>query len=267
MTSLQNAGNLPRMNNELVTRLLQRLEVLGISENEACIRAGIGRDTIRDLRRGRRSSLTVKVLQKLAIALDTSVSWLLTGEDDALRPAASEWLADTPTHESAPAAIGSIMGATGIPDGTIAQVDVTAGLGGGGITTILDGVQQVNGLTFSADAVSDYWRLPDQALARVGARPKNIAAVPCQGDSMSPTIADGDVVFIDLRHRVPSPPGVYALADEFGGIIIKRLEVIDTIDDDALVRVSSDNPRHSTRERRLSEIQIVGRYIGKFSFG
>jgi hypothetical protein len=31
------------------------------------------------------------------------------------------------------------------------------------------------------------------------------------------------------------------------------------------VQISSDNPRHTTRELNLDEIQIVGRYIGRFT--
>jgi hypothetical protein len=31
------------------------------------------------------------------------------------------------------------------------------------------------------------------------------------------------------------------------------------------VRISSDNPRHITRELTLDEIQIIGRYIGRFT--
>lgn len=83
---------------------------------------------------------------------------------------------------------------------------------------------------------------------------------------MTPTIEDGDVIFVDTRHRVPSPPGIYALADEFGGVVVKRLEVTSRPGDEMIrVQISSDNPRHSTRELTLDEIQIVGRYIGRFT--
>ena len=83
---------------------------------------------------------------------------------------------------------------------------------------------------------------------------------------MSPTIMDGDVVFIDTRHRVPSPPGVYALVDEFGGVIVKRLEVVSKPREDPIViRVSSDNPFHGERELTLDEINIIGLFLGRFT--
>lgn len=146
----------------------------------------------------------------------------------------------------------------------IDEIDVTSGLGGGGLTIRENTVQ--NGIVFDREVVRDVWRVPDSILNRFGARPQHIKAFPSRGDSMTPTINDGDVVFADTRHRVPSPPGVYVLADEFGGVVVKRLEVISRPNDDpVIVRVSSDNPRHSDRELTLDEIRIIGIYIGRFT--
>lgn len=144
------------------------------------------------------------------------------------------------------------------------EIDLVAGLGGGGLATIENDSR--NGITFSKEVVRDYWRLPDWMLNRMNAKAQHIAAFPSQGDSMTPTINDGDVVFVDTRHRVPSPPGIYALADEFGGVVVKRLEVTSRPGDETVtVRVSSDNPHHRERELTLAEIHIIGRYIGRFT--
>jgi len=146
----------------------------------------------------------------------------------------------------------------------IPEIDLVAGLGGGGMSIVENTTQ--NGITFHREAVRDHWRLPDWMLGRMGVRPQHVAAFPSRGDSMTPTIEDGDVVFVDTRHRVPSPPGIYALADEFGGVVVKRLEVTSRPGDEHItVQISSDNPRHTTRELNLDEIQIVGRYIGRFT--
>lgn len=146
----------------------------------------------------------------------------------------------------------------------IPEIDLTAGLGGGGFTTVA--ITAKNGVTFAKEAVRDHWRLPDWIFARMNARPQNIAAFPVQGDSMEPTLEDGDIVFIDTRHRAPSPDGIYALADEFGGVIVKRLEVISRPgEEDVRVSIISDNPRHRSRELTLPEISIVGRYVGRFT--
>lgn len=146
----------------------------------------------------------------------------------------------------------------------IDEIDVTAGLGGGGLSIVETTAQ--NGITFHREAVRDHWQIPDSILNRYNAKPTHIKALPSRGDSMAPTIMDGDVVFVDTRHRVPSPPGIFALADEFGGVVIKRLEVISRPHDDpVLVRVSSDNPRHSDRELTLGEIEIIGMFLGRFT--
>lgn len=150
------------------------------------------------------------------------------------------------------------------PRDFIPEIDLVAGLGGGGLAAIEQTSR--NGITFAKEVVRDHWRLPDWMLSRLNVKSGHVAAFPCQGDSMTPTIGDGDVVFVDTRHRVPSPPGLYALADEFGGVVVKRLEVTSRpADENVTVSVSSDNPRHMTRELNLSEIHIIGRYIGRFT--
>lgn len=150
--------------------------------------------------------------------------------------------------------------AVGAPSDAIEEIDVTAGLGGGGLAML-----EANG-NFSAEVIRDFWRLPPWVLSRFNAQPGHIKAFPCQGDSMSPTIEDGDVVFVDIRHRVPSPPGVYVIADQFGGVIVKRLEVISKpSDEEVQIRIISDNPRHGPQELTMDEVNIVGRYVGRFT--
>lgn len=146
----------------------------------------------------------------------------------------------------------------------IPEIDLVAGLGGGGLPTIE--MSSRNGISFAREVIRDYWQLPERVLNRMGLQPSSVACFPAQGDSMHPTICDGDIVFIDTRHRVPSPPGVYALADEFGGVVVKRLEVASRPGEDPIrVRVSSDNPRHADRELTLDEIHIIGRFVGRFT--
>ena len=155
--------------------------------------------------------------------------------------------------------------ASGMLRDRIPEIDLTAGLGGGGVATVKNTANR-HGITFSKEAIRDHWRLPDWILGRMHARAEHIAAFPVQGDSMEPTLNDGDVVFIDTRHRQPSPDGIYALADEFGGVVVKRIEVTSRPGDDIVnVSIISDNPRHRTRDLTLPEIYIIGRYVGRFT--
>lgn len=161
---------------------------------------------------------------------------------------------------------GEYTGRRGIPDDASAQIDVTAGMGGGGVTIVADGVPGKSGMTFSAEHISDYWRLPTSVLSAMGGlKPSDLIFVPVQGDSMLPTLSEGDVVIVDTRHRWPSPDGIYALNDAFGGIVVKRLEVTSRPgDEEQMVDVISDNERHPRRAWRLEEIRIVGRVLRKF---
>ena len=150
-------------------------------------------------------------------------------------------------------------GTKAVPGDTTPEIDVTAGLGGGGLSThVID--SNGNGLTFTAELVRDYWRLPSWLHARINVPPRHLAAFAVQGDSMEPTLTSGDTVFVDTRHRIPSPDGIYAIVDMFGGLIVKRLEVRDD-----RVRVISDNPRHSEYTISIDELLVIGRYVGRFT--
>jgi hypothetical protein len=178
-------------------------------------------------------------------------------------PLGEEFNADPDPDE--PLTLGSETGRRGTPEDGSAQLDVTAGMGAGGLTIVSDGVPGKHGMTFAAEHVRDYWRLPPQVLAALGLRAPDVTIIPVQGDSMETTLSEGDFVFVDTRHRIPSPDGVYALSDEFGGIVVKRLEMASgPRSEDPIVRIISDNPRHAPKERPLSDVYIIGRVLRRF---
>lgn len=188
----------------------------------------------------------------------TSPGWLLTAD--------GEKELDAEVGDSATGmTVGSVTGLKNIPKGEIPEIDLVAGLGGGGL--VASEISSHKGISFSADVVRTSWRVPDWILQRLNAQAHHIACFPSQGDSMWPTIEDGDVVFVDTRHRVPSPPAIYALADQWGGIVVKRLEIVSGPKEELVrVRVSSDNDKYLPQEVTLDEIFIVGRYVGRFAF-
>ena len=190
---------------------------------------------------------------------DVSASYLLTGENSGRRKIVSSFDPDIPDKIDT-----EIRTRLQLKDGEIPVIDVKAGMGAGGEIMIVNGVN--NAVTVSTEVIKDYWRLPENLLSKLNVVASNVAVLPAYGDSMSPTINDGDAVFIDISHRVPSPPGIYALADELGGVIIKRLEIVSRPGADEIeVEVISDNPHHKPRILNLSEITILGRYIGRFT--
>jgi hypothetical protein len=220
--------------------ILKRMQERGLNYKEVSLELGKNQAYLQQfIERNVPAKLKEDVRAKLADILDLS-------EADLGRPPRSD-------------------GQTTDGDGRdIPEIELIAGLGGGGLSIVENTTS--NGITFHKEVVRDHWRLPEWMLGRMGVKATHVAAFPSKGDSMLPTINDGDVVFIDTRHRVPSPPGIYALADEFGGVVIKRLEVTSRQSDEIItVRVSSDNPRHATRELTLDEIHILGRFIGRFT--
>lgn len=155
-----------------------------------------------------------------------------------------------------------------LPDGASPQLDVTGGMGAGGFILTADGVPGVSGMTFAAEHISGFWQMPSQVQAALAIRAKDIVIIPVQGNSMSPTLIEGDFVFVDTRHRWPSPDGVYALADDYGGIIVKTLRQADSDQDGPHIEIVSDNPdkdRYPPKLRRAEDLRIIGRVVRRFS--
>lgn len=84
---------------EIFGRIEERLIALGLSERAASVRAGLGPDTLRGIRRAvesnnhGRSGISSRTLVGLANVLGVTTNWLLTGKDD---PEAFEGGADLP---------------------------------------------------------------------------------------------------------------------------------------------------------------------------
>lgn len=144
----------------------------------------------------------------------------------------------------------------------VAEIDVRAGMGGGGVPEIVNA--QRGKFTVSADAIRARWILPDWFIVSLGVEPKNLFILPAQGDSMEPTISDGDLILINSAHRTPSPDGIYAILDDFGGVVLKRLEVFRKNGGHAL-RIISDNKSHTVQERGIDEVAVLGSYLRRIT--
>ena len=103
------------------------------------------------------------------------------------------------------------------------------------------------------------------------------AFVDCHGDKLRSTELDRYVteigeagaskgeLLIDLRHKVPSPDGIYAIRDRWGALQFKRLETSKILGDQT-IRVISDNGGHVQVAQTEDDLNIVGRVVGGWKF-
>ena len=111
-----------------------------------------------------------------------------------------------------------------------------------------------------ASGSHDSLAFPTALLRRITAAPAGgLKLLSISGDSMSPTLEDGDLVMVDTHRRMPSPPGIFIL-DDGVGLVAKRVDAILNSWPLAL-RLSSDNPAYSNYRRRVDEVHIVGRVV------
>lgn len=138
------------------------------------------------------------------------------------------------------------------------ELEMRAGMGGGGVVSV-----EVRSGGVAADPVKpDRWHFPPGFIRdELRAVPAGVIIAETQGDSMVPTLYPGDRVLIDTGHRRPSPDGVYALRDQFGGLIVKRLHALAKKGQFSII---SDNPAHPPREAKGGDLDddIVGRVVG-----
>ena len=101
---------------------------------------------------------------------------------------------------------------------------------------------------------------PPMLLRRITSAPtSSLRLITISGDSMAPTLEDGDMVMVDTGRTSPSPPGIFIL-DDGVGLVAKRVDAVPNSFPQQL-RLSSDNPAYSNYQRRIDEVRILGRVV------
>ncbi|CAH1670584.1 MULTISPECIES: S24 family peptidase [unclassified Chelatococcus] len=75
----RHAGKSLHMSSDIRERLQQRLDELGLSMRAASLKAGMSADAIRDIFRKDSSSPSLRTMERIAIALETTAEWLAFG--------------------------------------------------------------------------------------------------------------------------------------------------------------------------------------------
>lgn len=219
-------------------RLRAERERLGMSQSvfgEAC---GVGKASQINYETEKRSPDSAYLIAAAEIGVD--VQYLLTGQ----RGAAS--LPSLMLH--------SVQQALAGPE-EFAPIPVYAAeLAAGG------------GAENDVEEVIDHMAFRRDWLRKIGVSPSAAIVARAHGESMAPTLNNGDVVLIDRskaeppsKPRAPGdtrPPKIYALMDNCGARI-KRVELAAP----GMLAILSDNPASAPEFRPVEDVTIIGRVV------
>lgn len=111
-----------------------------------------------------------------------------------------------------------------------------------------------------ADEVVDFLLFKTAWLRReLGIDPKGAVVIQAKGDSMVPSINDGDLLLVDVNQQLGGDDGVYVI-NMAGRVMVKRLQFLV----DGAVEVVSDNPRYKPQVVKPTgdeQFWIVGRVV------
>ncbi|MBN2896362.1 MAG: helix-turn-helix domain-containing protein [Campylobacterales bacterium] len=88
---------------------------------------------------------------------------------------------------------------------------------------------------------------------------RHIEAINVSGDSMEPLFQHGDIVFINRSKQDIGRGGVFTINTEHG-LFIKRIQKRI----DGRIDIISDNKDYPLHTAHPSEVQIIGRVVGRF---
>lgn len=210
-------------------RIEERLHRLGISQAELARRVRVSQPTINALIRG--NNTTSKHLHRIAAELETSPAYL-AGETDDDAPVAA-----------APSAIEALTEKLDLA--VVPELELGYSMGGG--ATIFERYEQKGIVPFQREWLRGMMRgsVADLFVARG------------EGDSMQPTILDGDIVLVDTAQKdVRQQDRIWAVA--YGDIgVIKRVRRTPR----GSYLLLSDNAAVPPVECVDDEMQVVGRVI------
>lgn len=93
-------------------------------------------------------------------------------------------------------------------------------------------------------------------LRQLGVRPAAASMIRVEGESMLPTLADGDEILVDRdRRRLAARPALYVLRAD-GVVMVKRLRALGDE-----VEIASDNLAFPPRLCAAGEVEVIGRVV------
>jgi len=106
-------------------------------------------------------------------------------------------------------------------------------------------------------APTDRLRFSGRWLRQQGLEPGMLSVIEVEGDSMDPTLRDGDEILVDRSAR-PMRSGLHVIRlDDV--LLVKRLEPGPA----GTLRIISDNPAYPSMERARTDVAVIGRVVWK----
>lgn len=168
-------------------------------------------------------------LQAIAEAVGVSLDWLVAGKG--------------------PMRIGDTLPAAPLPDeGLYAYVPLYDARCSAGHGTLAESAKVLTHLVFTR-----------YSLRKKGLEPSVLSAIRVDGDSMEPTLQDGDTILIDHTRNTMESEGIYVLCLN-GHLYAKRLQR----QFDGSLTIISANKEYSVMQvpkERLDELEIIGRAV------
>ena len=101
------------------------------------------------------------------------------------------------------------------------------------------------------------FRFSQRWLRDQGLQPDRLSAIAVRGDSMEPTLRDGDEILVDTSLRTLRD-GIHVVRLD-GGLLVKRLEVARP----DRIALLSDNAAYRPIECSPDEVEVIGRVVWK----
>lgn len=100
-------------------------------------------------------------------------------------------------------------------------------------------------------------------LSRMSLKERHLHVIYVQGQSMEPTVCDGDVVLLDESQTQPRDGRIYAIRKQNGELIIKRL--IQSLTGGWIIRSDNEDkrayPDQPVTDSDIDQLSIVGRVV------
>lgn len=107
-----------------------------------------------------------------------------------------------------------------------------------------------------ADEIVGKWIMPAEDFKQLTfSKPENVKQMRVIGDSMEPTIKDGDYILADTSFKAFNIDGIY-LIRMYNGLAVKRLQA--GLND---IKILSDNKKYEPITASAGEVYIIGKVI------